>query len=40
MFKTNYIMAQDNINYLHNTKKVLVSVDLENIVSDRGVVMA
>ena len=34
MFQKNSIIAQDEINYLHNTKEVLVSVDWENIVSD------
>ena len=36
MFKTNYIMAQENINYMHNTKEVLVSITWENIVSAHG----
>ena len=33
MFQTNYIMAQEKINYLHNTEEVMVSVAWENIVS-------
>ena len=33
MFQTNYILAQEKINYLHNTIEVLVSVDWKNIVS-------
>ena len=31
MFQTNYIMAQEKINYMHNTKEVLMSVAWENI---------
>ena len=35
MFQTNYIMTQENISYLHNTKEVLVSVAWGEIPSDR-----
>ena len=40
MFQTNYNMAQDNINCMHNTKKALVSVAWEKIVADHGAAMA
>ena len=40
MFKTNYIMAQDKINYMQNTKEGLVSVAWENIVSAHGAAIA
>ena len=36
MFQTNSIMAQKNINYLHNTKEGLTNVSWKNIVSDHG----
>ena len=36
MFKKEYIMAQEEINYLHNTKEGLVSASRENIISDHG----
>ena len=36
-FLTTPTMAQENMNYLYNTKEVLVSVSWDNIVSDHGV---
>ena len=39
MFQINYIMAQDDINYLQNTKEGLLSFSWENIVSAHGTAM-
>ena len=37
MFHTNSIMAQEDINYMHNTKERPVIIVWENIVSAYGV---
>ena len=40
MFQKNYIMAQEKINYMHNTKEVQVSLAWENSVSAHGAAKA